>query len=376
MFYNTFMKDKLPAGFTQEEWNAVTEDLREHPGTVNDYRKVLSRFHAYGYDIKTITPEEADRFFRMLEKEAQEGRLSQNTVHRYQVTLRAVANRMQKSSLFAGYENPFAGMIRKERRTKRKYTEQNFADPAVIAKLIRQIPSFPVSRQILYESMCLLGLFPHQLEKIKISDFRDASDSRKIRLFLQEEETPARSARKRIPETSFTFFEEYTARLRQNNPQLGHIDDTRNYFLTSRHLPYTYRSIYQAVRNLCLRAGLDENAVTPYQLSLYGIMRSYILDKEIRRHSALDLLLERAGSENEIRRIRRETAKCEAVLIPLARTGWIGTWDRRYPASRMKIIHAIIQQRSEEDLYRLMGIRTRTRSRKSVTDPEEGNIHI
>lgn len=359
MFYNIFMKDKLPAGFTQEEWNAVTEDLQEHPGTVNDYRKVLSRFRAYGYDIKTVTPEEADRFFRMLEKEAEEGRLSPNTVHRYQVTLRAVAGRMQKSNLFAGYENPFSGMIRKDRRPKRQYTEETFADPAVIAKLIRQIPSFPVSRQILYESMYLLGLFPHQLEKIRVSDFRDASDSGKIRLYLQEEEIPGRSARKRNPEISFTFFEEYTTRLRQNNPQLGHIDDTRNYFLTSRHLPYTYRSVYQAVRDLCVRAGLPEHAVTPYQLSLYGIMRSYILDREIRRRSALDLLLERASSENETRRIRREIRKCESVLIPLARTGWIGTWDRQYPASRMKIIHDIIGQRSEEELYRLMDIRAK-----------------
>ena len=127
--------------------------------------------------------------------------------------------------------------------------------------------------------------------------------------------------------------------------------------MTSRHQPYTYRAQHHLVQEACCRAGLESGAVTPYQLSLYGSVSSYLIMQTLTKHEQLKNSLSYARFLDEKNRILREMRNADMVFLPLAQNGWIGEWvNDVYPANRKERIDEIVSQLGSDALYRIVGV--------------------
>ena len=104
------MKSRVPVGLTESQWDSIMDGLADHPSTMNDYRKIINLLHTYDngrLHITSMTKQDAEDYFGMLEKRASDGEMSTNTVHRYEATLRSIGRRMQAHpETFPDYENP------------------------------------------------------------------------------------------------------------------------------------------------------------------------------------------------------------------------------------------------------------------------------
>ena len=92
------MKNKLPAGLEEFQWNAIISHLNPETTTIGDYRKVLDALHTYDhsrFNIITMTKEDARDYYAYLDSKVQNKELSESTSHRYKSTLRAIARHME-----------------------------------------------------------------------------------------------------------------------------------------------------------------------------------------------------------------------------------------------------------------------------------------
>ena len=319
------MKLKTPAGFTADQWEAVTDGLQAHPATVNDYRKVVERFHHFHTDpfsFAAVTAEEAVQYFTYLQEESG---LSASTVHRYQATLRSIGTRMEnRPDVFPGYKNPFRGILKKELRQRTTYTPERFPDHTDVRKILAVLPDCPRDEQLILYLMILHGFQPKQICLITVRDFRN--DSGSLCLDLEQNAQPAADAGgKQTASQSilFLFSEPWVTRLRELIPDIGTNTDHRPFFMTSRHMPYSYHSIHHLVRTVCLKAGLEPGAIKPGQLSLYGIIYA-----SLREH------------ESELPYTELEA----------------GYWQNGLPAAMRQTVQEITSQLGEDFLYMILGI--------------------
>ena len=151
------MNNLVPKGMTHEQWNTITEDLHNHPSTMNDYRKVLNLLHSYDggkFSIFTLTKADAQEYFASLDASA----LSSSTLHRYKATLRALGKRVQDHQEIApGYKNPFAGSFKDDVRKRTVFTPSIFPTKQEVMALIKILPSLEEKERLMITLMLNLG---------------------------------------------------------------------------------------------------------------------------------------------------------------------------------------------------------------------------
>jgi hypothetical protein len=374
-------RNHVPAGMSQEEWEAVTSDLNARPSTKNDYRKVLNLLHARNDGkcrIQDFTRQDAQEYFRELDERAASGELSANTVHRYKATLRSIGARMQQHpEIFTAFANPFSGIMGSEIRSSSAYTRQMFAPPALMEQLRSGPASVSAADRLVLMLMCDLGLTPMQIETLKESDISFSKDHPDCLVLSFTDGTfrePSTQPWQQSPcwlehypvthlrtaadgaitweyRSTFEFFPEFSGRLLEMKGYLGRENTGRPLFETVRGLPYSYRAMHHMVLMaqtdlLKIAAGPVKmpDVCTPHQIALSGSMHAYMLDRYLRTHALYDARLRQASSPAETDQLRRKIAENESVFIPLARKGWIGNWKERFPIPRRKQAEEVEKQ--------------------------------
>lgn len=376
------MTQSLPAGLNDQQWSAMMRTLQDHPATMNDYRKVINLLYAWHdgqYSILTITPQAARDYFDHLDEKAKDGTLSANTVHRYKATLRAAGSRIAACpSLFPGYQNPFAGIMHNEIRARTTYQKDTFAHPADIRTMIRVLPKLPAKKQILLECMIYMGLKPKQLENIRLDSFTINSRNEKELLltfddgtYLEKKTTGRRvmpDARMKLISRSasgtatwqvtavWRFFGDYSRKLRAYHLGIGSQKENRPFFLTSRKQAYSYRALHSLLAETCTQAGLNPNAITPYQLYLYGTIRSKLIFDSLLDQKRLRASMDTSKSRAEKNHILTEMRQLENDFLPLIEDGWIGGWYKEYPADRKALVDEIAAQMGNDFLEEAIGL--------------------
>ena len=372
------MNNKVPEGLSAVQWNAIMDGLSDHPSTMNDYRKIINLLHSFDngrYNITSITKEEAKDYFSMLDRKAEEGKMSKNTVHRYQATLRSIGTRIeQHPDTFPGYTNPFAGILHNEVRSRTVFTKNMFADPYDIEKIIRVIPTLPDDKQILLEMMLFLGLRPKQVENLTDKNFKlnPLSPEKEIVLTMEDGTYVEKShTRRPLQETDFRhlesisangnrtwdvhvvyrFFETYSSKLKRLHPGLGRTETGDPLFVTSHKQPYSYRALHHLLQEVCGKAGLDPNSVKPYQLTLYGLLNSYLLYDVLCEEETLKKKLPHTKSREEHNKVLHEFHAANDRFLPLAKFAWIGTFAAEYPLNRIATIKDIERCLGKDFLY-------------------------
>ncbi len=376
------MTQSLPAGLNDQQWSAMMRTLQDHPATMNDYRKVINLLYAWHdgqYSILTITPQAARDYFDHLDEKAKDGTLSANTVHRYKATLRAAGSRIATCpSLFPGYQNPFAGIIHNEIRARTTYQKDTFANPADIRTMIHVLPKLPAKKQILLECMIYMGLKPKQLENIRLDSFTINPRNEKELLltfndgtYLEKKTTGRRvmpDARMKLISRSasgtatwqvtavWRFFGDYSRKLRAYHLGIGSQKEDRPFFLTSRKQAYSYRALHSLLAETCTQAGLNPNAITPYQLYLYGTIRSKLIFDSLLDQKRLRASMDTSKSRAEKNHILTEMRQLENDFLPLIEDGWIGGWYKEYPADRKALVDEIAAQMGNDFLKEAIGL--------------------
>ncbi|MBR3358700.1 MAG: hypothetical protein IKG46_12855 [Solobacterium sp.] len=365
------MTAKAPNGLSEVQWEAITGDLNVSPSTKNDYRKVVERLHAHQnhrYSILTMTHSDAVEYFRYLEEESG---LSVNTVHRYEATLRSIGMHMEKArSVFPDYRNPFRGILKKEVRTRSVYSRKDFLSPEHVRKILNVLPQLSKAEQLIMELMILNGFLPRHICSLSIRDFRMSGGVLSVTfsegLLRSREPHKNRNLKKKSESAagvvtwesraSFRFFDESAKIIMDYIPDIGRNNDTRPFFMTSRHRPYTYHSIHHLVRTVCELAGLSDRSITPQQLSMYGTIHTYMMETELHKHNRLTREIKKETSPQAGLALEKELAACESVFLPLAKLGWIGCWDQDFPACMAEKIRDIRSQLGDDILYQIIGI--------------------
>ena len=376
------MTQSLPAGLNDQQWSAMMRTLQDHPATMNDYRKVINLLYAWHdgqYSILTITPQAARDYFDHLDEKAKDGTLSANTVHRYKATLRAAGSRMAACpSLFPGYQNPFAGIMHNEIRARATYQKDTFANPADIRTMIHVLPKLPAKKQIMLECMIYMGLKPKQLENIRLDSFTINPRNEKELLltfndgtYLEKKTTGRRvmpDARMKLISRSasgtatwqvtavWRFFGDYSRKLRAYHLGIGSQKEDRPFFLTSRKQAYSYRALHSLLAETCTQAGLNPNAITPYQLYLYGTIRSKLIFDSLLDQKRLRASMDTSKSRAEKNHILTEMRQLENAFLPLIEDGWIGGWYKEYPADRKALVDEIAAQMGNDFLKEAIGL--------------------
>ncbi len=371
------MKDTLPAGLNQAQWDAIMVGLSEHPSTLNDYRKIINLFYVWNNStsITEATSQNAKDYFAELDERSARGEMSSNTAHRYQATLRAVGSRMEANQeVFPGFVNPFSGILHNEVRSRTKFVEKTFADPKDIEKFMRVIPTFPLEKQILLELMIHLGLRPYHIEHLKFSDFSIArKNSKELVLsftdgtYVKKKNNYAKNNNSMVLDSvaqngnktyliqvKWRFFEEYSSRLWSYHETLGKDDDDGLMFMTARKQPYGYRALHNLVQEANRRAGLPVSAITPYQLSLYGTVKSKLIYDNIAEKKKLKDSMSHSRSSSERTRAVTEIRKVDAQFMVLAEQGWIGGWIDSFPKTREILVDEVKKQLGKDSLMKIV----------------------
>lgn len=365
------MNTKVPYGLSKQQWAAITRGMEGRPGTINDYRKVVDRLHAFRdhtYSILTMTADDAAEYFRWLQEESG---LAENTVHRYQATLRSIGMRMEQArDVFPGYANPFRGILKKEMRRRSAFSSESFADPKAVEAILKILPEMTMVEQMILRLMILNGFLPRHICSIAVKDFHCRSNSLSVTFsegLVRSREEQQKKNLVRIGESSsgmitweskatFRFFEDWEKILRTYTPDIGYNNDSRAFFMTSRHLPYTYHSIHHLVHVACEKAGLKET-VTPKQLSLYGMVHSYLMETELHRHNQLTRAAKKQTDSGTLAALKEQISICESIFLPLAKLGWIGCWDEEFPPCMSERIKEIRTQLGDDILYAIVGLK-------------------
>ncbi len=343
------MKKKVPDGLTLQQWDAMIEGLDSHPSTINDYRKVLNLLHKWNNGqclIHEMSKEDAAAYFAFLDEREQKNELSPNTVHRYKATLRSLGLRIQaRQDLFPGYKNPFSRLVKNETRSRTLYKMDTFADPENVRKFLAALPGFTNEEAVIIQMMAYLGISPLQIHNMSISDFKTKKDGsvtlnldmgtiieKNAGAWKQSEwytaGYPVTYIRTSTADsvtwkyTAVCTFEDDFVRLLKKYYRLtGKSRDNRHYFLTVRHKDFTYRAMHHMFTSLCTQAGLKIDAVSPYQLTRYGMIISWL-----QHHGRID----------------QEP---------------IGTWNSFFPLPHEIQVRSIIEQLGEDALYQITGTR-------------------
>ena len=373
------MSKPIPLGFTQQQWETIVGDLSNNTSTINDYRKVLNLLQKYkdgSYQITTLTKPQAIEYFNYLDEKEESGALSKNTVHRYKATLRSLGSRIENHpEVFPNYKNPFSRLMKNEKRNRTTYQEKAFVDPSVIKYIRSHLSELTHEEELLIHFLIDVGFSPKQIEEIKVCDFKQNEDQltlsmhptqfteRKDDTLMHDVSLPLEEIRKSVNGnttwkyySSFTFFSSFTETLKKNIPSLGMNEDTRPFFLTPRHMKYSYRVIHHMVTAILEKLNLDKT-ITPYQLSIYGMVHSYLLDEYLRQHALLDQEIAKEISPIKKQSLQEEVKKVESIFIPLAKESWIGNWDQTYPLPMLLQINAIKKQLGEDTLLKIVGLK-------------------
>ncbi|MCR5228682.1 MAG: hypothetical protein K6D03_00980 [Solobacterium sp.] len=341
------MKKKVPDGLTLQQWEAMIEGLDSHPTTVNDYRKVLNLLHKWEngqHLIQNMSREDAAAYFSFLDEREQSGDLSTNTVHRYKATLRSLGLRIQmRQDLFPGYRNPFSRLVKNEIRSRTSYKMDMFADPEKIRQFLEAVPAFSGEEAVIVRMMAGLGISPLMINNMRISDFKTQKDGRltltldmgtiiekQAGIWKQSEWYTAGYPVTYIRTSSadsvtwkytgaVSFEEDFAAQLKNYYKLTGKSRDSRRYFLTVRHKDFTYRAMHHMFNSICTKAGLDIYAVTPYQLTRYGMIISWL-----QHYGKID-------------------------------TEPVGRWDSFFPLPHEVQVRSVIEQLGEDALYQITG---------------------
>lgn len=354
------MKNRTPDGFTTGQWEAVIEKLELNPNTVNDYRKVLNRLHDYNngsFNIQSMTREQAVEYFDYLDQLEKDGKMSPNTIHRYKATLRSVGSKMEKHpELWPDYVNPFTRLVTNENRKRTEYTQEMFADPDIIHKLLASMPEYSKEDQLIFSFMANIGMTSAQIQNVQIDHFafrpaqgKDLFLDIDEGLFLEKTDRPwteseyitknypVKFVREAPNHTitwnytgSYRFTPEFIEQLKDYYPYVGVSDDSRPFFLTARHLLFNYRAMHHMVLINCEKAGVDHNLITPNQISRFGVLRSWFMHEALNARKAYAEELKTAEGERreELLKLDRES---EETMLRLVRDGWIGEWKEYFP---------------------------------------------
>lgn len=375
------MAFKVPQGFNETQWAAIMEGLENNPSTMNDYRKVVNLLHSYDnghYHILEMTREDAGQYFSYFEEKAVHGQMSPNTVHRYEATLRSVGKRIEsRPDLFPGFINPFAGMIHNEKRNKTAYSRSTFADPKDIQKILKIIPTLPIDKQIMVELMLQVGLRTSHIQALTFASFtKNPRNPGELILTFRDSEYTAKpgstlsfdqNKNARLLSTSsngstvweitgtWRFFTNYSKKLKLLHSTLGEDTSDHPFFLTKKGMPFSYRTQHHMLQEVNVAAGLSPNAVTPYQLSLFGCIHSYltytVFNESTRLHNAAHTSKTSSERINLFRQKKVEDDK----FLPLTKIGWIGNWTKEIPVCRRALVQEIIDQMGEDFIYEVSG---------------------
>lgn len=329
------MKNHLPTGLDDYQWNTLLADMKKRPSTVNDYRKVLNLLHAYEggkFHIAAMTAADAKEYFDYLDQRVTDGSMSVRTSHRYKATLRSIAARMETHpELFPDYVNPFRRLIKGELRSRTQYVPEMFARPETIATLQAVLPELPANDALILDMMMHIGFSPIQIQNLQVNHFQTLPDGR---LSLQ-----GRDADGSVK--IFEFTEDFSRRLREKIPTLGRNRDRRSFFMTARHLEYSHRALYHMFRETCKAAGIDTSMLTPRQVSLYGRVHSWLLLETASRLQSDELSTEE----------RWDLEEKMARLLPEQ----VGRWADPCPAELIGQINAIKDQLGDDCLWKIIG---------------------
>ena len=379
------MKNRTPDGFTSGQWEAVIESLELNPNTVNDYRKVLNRLHDYNngsLNIQSMTRDQAVEYFNYLDQLEKDGKMSPNTIHRYKATLRSIGSKMEKHpELWPDYVNPFTRLVTNENRKRTEYTEDLFADPDIIRRLFAPMKDYSKEDQLIFSLMANLGMTSAQIQNVQVDHFAfrfgqedELSLDINEGLFLEKsdkpwnesvyilEKYPVKFVREAPNHTitwnytgTFGFTAEFHNQLKDYYPYIGISDDSRPFFLTARHLLFNYRAMHHMVLVNCEKAGVDHTAITPNQISRFGILRSYFTNEHLARRKAIaEALITAEGSEREA--LLKQDKESEDILLKLARDGWIGDWKDRFPIPLQERVDSMKQYLGTEFLMKAAGL--------------------
>lgn len=339
---------RIPIGLNATQWQAMIEGLDENSTTINDYRKVLNLLHSYEngmYHILSMDKEDAKAYYAYLDTRVQDQTMSANTAHRYKATLRSLGMRiMKQSEQFPNYQNPFTNLVKNEYRKPTSYEKVSFANPEAIQQIRKQYYTLRTHEVFILEFMLNLGLTPKQIEQIRISDFKKTDKG----LLLCVKDANQKNA-------YYGFYPTFEKELLKYQPNLGDQSQDTYFFVTSRHLPYNYRAIHHMVQNISKEARLAE-PLTPYQLSLYGMVHSYLIHASILEHTMLDQELAKEMDPEKQASLKKEIEKNESLFIPLAQKSWIGDWQSNYPSLMQKQIDAIHEQLGGKVLLGIVGL--------------------
>lgn len=367
------MKNRVPNGLLEMQWKAITANLEDHPNTINDYRKVVNLLHAYSHGkfrIYKMTEFDAKEYFSYLEKESG---LSSNTVHRYEATLRSIGSKMEEHPmLFPNYKNPFKGILSKEIRTKTIYSKDLFPNPIDIEKLVSVFPKLSLKHRLMLEMMVEIGISPFTIRNLKVNQFHFSKHKEKdVALTFedgciytkQEMNRPSLkllhiSSSGRYSYQSFGtwhFYEDMTKDLTAYIKDLGENEDDRYFFMTSRHQPYTYRAIHQLLTEVLQQAGLENKRITPYQLSLFGMVHAYLIHEELSNYIELQANIKKETDLVKLETIQKQLQLCERRFYQLSKTGWHGNYESLYPLAFQEKINSIEQTLGKQFPYEMAG---------------------
>lgn len=360
------MIQRVPAGFSSEQWSAVTSGLETHPSTINDYRKVINLLCSrYNYDVFSMSKEQAETFFSLLDTQQENGELSANTVHRYKATLRSIGARIESSGIIPGYQNPFSGLVKNESRDKTSWKKENFARVQDVQKIFSIYSELSPEDRLILTLMLRLGLTPMQIQNIRVSDFSNDADGRMNLLVDQgtvleytseswKDSGYANSGLplkyvKRSPGRTITWryfatciiTPAFARQLIDYNSLTGASQDTRSYFMTTRHLEFNYRAMHHMVSVVLEKAGLTDSGITPTMLSNYGKVRTFIQNMcEQRIQEGTDEHLDLWKKRYE--QIRKE--------------GIIGSWKDAFPLPLQETINEITKALGADFLFEAAGL--------------------
>ncbi len=381
-------KKHIPIGLTELEWETIIEGLNLKNATINDYRKVINLLHRFKngtYRIQTISKEQADTYFSYLDERQQNDELSINTVHRYQATLRSIGTFMEtKPDIWPNYKNPFSRLVRNETRARTRYSKETFANPSVVATLLNNLNKLDPQDQIIIGFMANLGMTPTQIQNLQVSCFDRRVRNPELPLtgefdtgtFLEYTNrhyrlSPYRTGGypvryvKRSPNRTITwkylgtfeFSEDYKNQLVDFYRNIGVSKDTRKFFMTQRHLEFNYRAMHHMIMLACKEAGIDSKDVTPYQLSLYGLIRSYLIDTSRRKKETVEATLALETNDARKAELNRQLTTLNAIYEKLAETApIIGYWQDRFPIPLEIQVKAIRKQMGVNFLLEAVGI--------------------
>lgn len=378
------MQRKLPIGFEEWQWNAITSHLNPSTTTIEDYRKVIDSLQSYQngiYNLLSLSRMEAQQYFSSLDEKVTDGKLSSSTVHRYKSTLRAIGKYMEEEQdVFPHYSNPFSRLVTQDVRLKTPYTEEDFAEHADIDTLLHNLDHASETTQILFLFLIPLGLRPHQIASLTYDNFVQGK-KHSHSLFLRYEDGPFLHTRHSVPlleadreflkelkvykngtvsykvYSVFRFNEETTKRLLAWNPLLGVSREKTPLFTTATGTSITPSSINSLLQAEMKKAHLVKPTLSTKKLCLYGDICSTLLFYHFKEHkdakNRLTLLKTQSQRNSAIQKLRQMEERYGDIT---EHNRQIGNWYHTVPLPKRAVVKEIMDTLGTAFLDRQLGM--------------------